>query len=321
MQFSKEEREFKFEAKVAGERLDQFLHSHFKHLSRERLKKLIKEGKVKVNSKVAFKPGDRLQVKDKVSILIELSSQKQALLPENIPLEVIYQDQEIALINKPAGLLTHPSSIEQNHTLVNALLFQFGKLSEISGPLKPGIVHRLDKETSGIILVAKTDFAHLRLAEQFKNRTLEKKYLAVVGGRLEHDEGWIEEPIARGRLERKKMRIDYSKGKIARTQFKVLRRLHSYTFVLLYPKTGRTHQLRVHMKYLGHPILGDAKYGKKSALIKRQALHAYYLRFFHPRTQEPMSFKAEIPQDFKDLLLRIGIDDYLQILENTKLEV
>lgn len=309
----KEKKEFKFQVSSPGMRLDVFLHKKLKELARAKVKKLIKEARVKVNNKVVIKPAYKLKAKDLITAIVQIP-ERLTIPAWDIPVQIIYEDEDIIVVNKPPDMLTHPTSIDRTNTLVNALVYRFNQLSDLAGALKPGIVHRLDKDTSGIILIAKNNYAHSKLAEQFKNRTIEKKYLAVVEGRVGYDEGVINQPIARGHFERKKMRIDYSRGKPAETYFKVLARLHNYTFLVLHPKTGRTHQLRVHMKHYGHPILGDSKYGRKSELIKRQALHAYSMRIKHPRTNEELYFKAGLPDDFKKVLEKIARQNFHQLL-------
>ena len=290
-------------------RLDLFLHSKLPGFSREKIKKLIRQGFVSVNSKKVIKPAYKLKHKDSILMAININEVEKQLQPQNIPISVIYEDEDIAVVNKPAGLLTHPVSLSKmTPALVNGLLYRFNQLSDINGILKPGIVHRLDKDTSGVLVVAKNNSSHINIAEQFKNRQVLKKYLAVTEGEISEDEGIIERPIARGKHQRTKMKIDDDRGKNARTYFKVLHRLHSHTFVILYPRTGRTHQLRVHMKYYGHPIIGDSKYGKKSAFISRQALHAYYIEFRHPGRETPLCFTAPLPEDFNDLLTKLGIE-------------
>jgi len=306
---SKKDKAVNFQFQKDSERLDMFLHSKLPDFSREKIKKLIQQGFVKVNCKNIIKPGYKLRYKDSISMIIHETD--KFLQPQDIPFSVIYEDEDIAVVNKPAGLLIHPVSLDKKiPALVNGLLFRFNQLSDINGFLKPGIVHRLDKDTSGLLIVAKNNLAHINIAGQFKDRQVLKKYLAVTEGEMSEDEGIIERPIARGKYQRKKMRIDDNKGKNAKTYFKVLKRLHSHTFVILYPKTGRTHQLRVHMKYYGHPIIGDSKYGRKSAFISRQALHAFYIEFRHPRTKDRMHFKAPLPRDFKDLLIKLGIKEF-----------
>jgi len=315
---SKELKEFEFQGK--SQRLDLFLHSRLRAFSRERIKKLIKSGEVYINSQQVLKPGTHVKPGDKITVYLQGIQGENRIIPQPLPLDIIYEDDDILVVNKPAGVITHPTTIDRTDTLANALVYYCKTLSDIYGPLKPGIVHRLDKDTSGILVIAKNNSAHVKLSQQFMNREVVKRYLAVVEGIIEVDRGRICQPIARGRLERKKMKVDYSKGRWAETIYEVVSRtgkgghsnsgLHAYSFVLLCPKTGRTHQLRVHMKYMGHPIVGDTKYSKKSRLISRQALHAYSLKFRHPKTGECQEFFAPLPQDFKMLLDKIGIENW-----------
>ncbi|HDL10080.1 MAG TPA: RluA family pseudouridine synthase [Candidatus Omnitrophica bacterium] len=318
----------KFNFQGSPQRLDLFLHSQLKDFSRQQVKKLIKSGKVYVNWQSVFKPGLRVKTGDVIEVRMDGIISLDKIIPQPLPLDIIYEDNDIIVINKPPGILVHPTAIDKTQTLANALVYHFQNLSDIYGPLKPGIVHRLDKDTSGILVVAKNNYVHLKLSKQFANREIIKKYLAVVEGRIETDVGKICQPIARGRLQRKKMKVDYSRGRWAETIYKVLATagkqkdmsipgLHSFSFVLLYPKTGRTHQLRVHMRYIGHPIVGDAKYSKKSKLIPRQALHAYSLKFKHPTTGQFQEFIAPLPQDFQILLEKIGIKNWRRIISST----
>ncbi len=317
----------KFNFQGNPQRLDLFLHSQLKDFSRQQIKKLIKSGKVCVNWQLVSKPGLRIKRGDVIEVRIDGIISQDRITPQPLPLDIIYEDNDIIVINKPPGILVHPTAIDKTQTLANALVYYFQNLSDIYGPLKPGIVHRLDKDTSGILVVAKNNYVHLKLSKQFANREVVKKYLAVVEGRIEADAGKVCQPIARGRLQRKKMKVDYSRGRWAETIYKVLARagkqkdvaipgLHSFSFVLLYPKTGRTHQLRVHMKYMGHPIVGDTKYSKKSKLIPRQALHAYSLKFKHPTTGQFQEFTAPLPEDFQILLEKIGIKNWREIISS-----
>lgn len=317
----------KFNFQGNSQRLDLFLHSQLKDFSRQQIKKLIKSRKIYVNGQTVSKPGLRIKGGDVIEVKMDGIVPQNKIIPQPLPLDIIYEDDDIIVINKPPGILVHPTAIDKTQTLANALIYHFQSLSDIYGPLKPGIVHRLDKETSGILVVAKNNQVHLNLSKQFTNREVVKKYLAVVEGRIETDAGKICQPIARGRLERKKMKVDYSRGRWAETIYKVLARagkqkdmsipsLHSFSFVLLYPKTGRTHQLRVHMKYMGHPIVGDARYNKKSKLIPRQALHAYSLKFKHPVTGQLQEFIAPLPEDFQILLEKIGIKNWRKIISS-----
>lgn len=282
-----------------GQRLDLFLAGFFKGrkegVSRTALQKLISENKVILNGAPVkahhkVKPGDKLkvQVEDK---------KERGLEPENIALDVVYEDEDLAVINKPSGLVVHPAPGNYEHTLVQALLYRFKNLSDVNTG-RPGIVHRLDKETSGLLVIAKNNFAHLNLAEQFARHTIERKYIAIVRGEVEFDQNVIEVPIGRHPLKRKDMSVSFSdKSKYAKTHYRTLKRGKDFSLLELRPWTGRTHQLRVHLAFLGHPILGDTKYGKNNK-FSRLALHAQYIGFNHPRTGEFMEFSSSVPEEF-----------------------
>jgi 23S rRNA pseudouridine1911/1915/1917 synthase len=318
-----------FEYKGSAVRLDLFLHSRFQNISRERIKRAIWEKNILLNGDNLLKPSDLVKEGDKVVILKELFKERP-IEPKDMDIPVIYQDKDLAIINKPPGISSHPLNDLETDTLVSGLLFKFDRLSDLNGSLKPGIVHRLDKDTSGIMIVAKNNASHQNIAGQFKDKSITKSYLALVEGSVEYDEGLIDRPIGRSRVKRSSMNIDDSKGKPAQTYFRVIKRVSlqqtvktkkSYTFIMLFPKTGRTHQLRVHMKHYGHPVLGDLRYGERSDLISRQALHAYQIRFVHPGTNKRLSFKAPLLADFKNLLSKLKIEDYNLTLENIFKEV
>ena len=288
----------------AGKRLDVFLmdfsHDRKLGLSRTAIQKLIagknvslsSEGKVKPNYKV--KPGDKF----KLSIAEKIES---GLLPENLLFEVIYEDKDLAVINKPAGLVVHPAPGNPVHTLVNALLYRFKELSNIN-PTRPGIVHRLDKETSGVLVVAKNNTSHLVLAKQFSEHSIKRKYIALVEGKVEFDEGEIEIPVGRHPIKRKSMSAGFREdAKYAKTYYHTLKRSVKYSVLELEPFTGRTHQLRVHLKFLGHPILGDSKYGRSDSFT-RLALHARYLGFIHPASGKFVEFSSGLPKEFKVMM-------------------
>lgn len=291
---------FKISKKDAGARLDKFLQGHLSsNISRTYIKNLILNGNILVNNNIS-KPHHKLRADEEVAV--KLLEQKVPLVePQDIPLKIIFEDEDILVIDKPAGMVVHPASGNFSDTLVNALLFHCRSLSRINGPLRPGIVHRLDKDTSGLMLIAKNDDAHLDLAEQFKNRLIKRNYVGLVRGIIELDHGKIELPIGRDARHREKMAVIYASGRPATTEYRVLKRYKDFTVVELIPITGRTHQIRLHLAYIGHPLLGDLKYGKDKRL-DRQALHSHYISFSHPRTKKIMEFESELPEDLKKLL-------------------
>lgn len=286
----------------AGKRLDLYLTGFFKQknlgVSRVFIQKLILEGKVKLDNS-DLKLTSHYKVKPAEEFIISLEEKKPgSLQPEDIPLDIVYEDKDLAVINKPAGLVVHPAPGNPEHTLVNALLHCFKQLSGIN-PQRPGIVHRLDKDTSGVLVIAKNNFSHLDLAKQFAEHTIKRKYIALVKGKMEFDENVIEVPIARHPRKRKSMAAGLGKEpKYARTHYRTLKRADDFSVVELEPFTGRTHQLRVHLAFLGHPILGDTKYGRNNKFV-RLALHAQYLGFRHPRTGKFMEFTSGMPQEFR----------------------
>lgn len=282
-----------------GLRLDVFLLEKHPEFSRSHIKNLIEKGLVKVNGKVvkagyALKNGENIQIEVQKPEAISTDA-------EDVDFEIVYQDEDLAVINKPQGLVVHPCSSTKSGTLVNGLLYKIKDLSGINGQLRPGIVHRLDKDTSGLLVVAKNDFAHVRLAEQIKNKTCHRNYLAVLDGNLKENEGRIETFIKRDPKDRMKMSVQGS-GRVAITDFKVLKRFEKCCLVEFALQTGRTHQIRVHSKYLNHPIVGDKLYGKEVKGLVGQLLHAYKISFVHPRSGELMTFEADLPGYFKDYL-------------------
>lgn len=284
-----------------GQRLDQYLSRNLSGIiSRSYVQKLIKDGQIKVDNNPT-KSNHRLKEGQKITVNIPPPSRPDTK-PENIPLTIVYEDEEVMVIDKPAGMVVHPAAGNFSGTLVNALLYHSHRLSGIGGELKPGIVHRLDKNTSGLMVVAKTDKAHQSLAEQFKSHKVKKKYLAAVKGKVSLDEEIIDEPIGRNPRQRKKMEVVRTGGKQAVTKYKVLKRFEDFSLVELSPTTGRTHQIRVHMSYLGHPLIGDKQYGHYSGLIKRHALHASVLGFYHPATGRYLEFNSPLPGDMERLI-------------------
>ncbi|MBM4340078.1 MAG: RluA family pseudouridine synthase [Deltaproteobacteria bacterium] len=297
--------------KDQGRRIDQLLSETDLNLSRSQAKHLIEQNHILLNEKTV-KPGARLKSGDIISGIVP-APQPLSLIPESLSLSVLYEDASIIVIDKPPGMVVHPAPGNPSGTLVNALLYHCKDLSGINGALRPGIVHRLDKETSGVMVVAKDNEAYHQLIKQFKNRKVEKVYLAITYGNMKQNEGLIDAPIGRHPDQRKKMSIRTTRGRIALTQWKVLERFGPFTFLEIHPKTGRTHQIRVHLSAMGHPLLGDPLYGRKAALqdqklrecikrMNRQALHALQLQFNHPFTGERVQFIAPIPQDMKETL-------------------
>lgn len=280
-------------------RLDQYLASVFPgKVSRSHLKKLIDKGKVLINGTPA-KPHHKVKPGEKIEVLPEDTGDLE-LKPEEMPLDIIYEDDDIIAINKQPGVAVHPGPGARSGTIVNALLSHCGKLSDLN-PGRPGIVHRLDKDTSGVMVIAKNNESHAQLAGQFRDRAVKKNYLALVRGVVELDSGIVDMPIGRHPSNRQKMAVRYDSEKKAVTEYKVIKRFGDFTLVMLDLKTGRTHQIRVHMAYIGHPVLGDGKYGSKGN-FPRQMLHSYYLGLRHPKTGREMEFTAGLPEDMKSII-------------------
>ena len=293
-------------ADLAGERLDAFLARSVEGLSRSAAQKLIEEGLVTRNGKPG-KKNDKLNVGDAVSY--EIPAPKAVdITPKEMPLDIVYEDDDLLVINKPKGLVVHPAAGHSDDTLVNGLLYALGDdLSGINGELRPGIVHRIDKDTSGLLAVAKNDLAHTVLASQLKDHSMARTYEAIVCGVMKEDSGTVDAPIGRHPSDRKKMCVTQRNSKPAVTHWEVIRRYRGYTHIRCKLETGRTHQIRVHMAYIGHPILGDTVYGHKKAELGQssQCLHAGTLCFAHPRDGHPVVVYAELPQYFKDVLKRL----------------
>jgi 23S rRNA pseudouridine1911/1915/1917 synthase len=278
-------------------RLDQFLAKQLPEFSRSRLQQLIRDGFVRLNNSTS-RPRQIIRVGDKIE-LTEPPLEKIETLPEQIPLEILFEDNDLIVINKPAGLVVHPGAGHREHTLVNALLNHCSTLSGIGGKERPGIVHRIDKETSGCLVIAKNDAAHRGLSRQFADRTVEKTYLAIVTGKLSKTAGVIEEKIGRHPIDRQRMSATSVRGRTARTEFRVVRSSERASLVECRLHSGRTHQIRVHLHHLGHPVLGDKVYAPRLAKeFPRQMLHAWKLGFHHPRTEKWKSFEAPLPDDF-----------------------
>lgn len=281
-------------------RIDKVLSQELVDYSRSQIQQWLKDERVMVNG-TTVKANYKVKAGDQVTIAVPEPTVLE-LTPENIPLEIVYEDEDVAVVNKPQGMVVHPSAGHPNGTLVNALLFHMQNLSSINDVIRPGIVHRIDKDTSGLLMIAKNDFAHESLAKQLKEKTSLRKYVALVHGVIPHEKGVIDAPIGRSKTDRK-MQAVIEEGKPAVTHFQVLERFADFTLVELQLETGRTHQIRVHMKYIGYPLAGDPVYGPKKTLPgKGQFLHAQVLGFEHPRTGEFLTFTAPLPEVFKKTL-------------------
>jgi len=300
----------------AGQRLDLFLTSHLPDFSRTRIQSLLDHGHARVNGALV-KRSYRVEAGDAVAIEIPPPTPMHAQ-PEAIPLEILYADDDLIVVNKPAGMVVHPGAGVKTGTLVNALVHAFGargELSSIGGELRPGIVHRLDRETSGALIVARNDKVHRALSNQFRDRQVSKTYIALLHGRLKQDTGRIELPVARDLHRRVRMTTRRREGRPARTDWRVRMRLAGYTFLEADLHTGRTHQIRVHFSALGHPVVGDTLYGAPAEpkagsasvpLLARNFLHAFHLRFLHPTTGKVIDVRAPMPQDLANYLRELG---------------
>ncbi len=301
--------ELKVKEEFNGERLDRTVALNINEITRSYVQKLIENGKVSVNKKIIYDKNYKVLTGQNISVNIP-EPEKLDILPENIPIEVIYEDRDLLLVNKPKGMVVHPAPGNYSGTLVNALMYYCGNsLSSINGIIRPGIVHRIDKDTSGILIVAKNDFAHKNLAEQIKQHSFSREYEAVVYGHLKNDGGTINAPIGRHKLDRKKMTVIYENSRDAITHYKVLKNYKGFSHVRLKLETGRTHQIRVHMSYIGHPVAGDPVYGPRKIIkiLNGQCLHAKHIGFVHPRTSKYMEFETELPQYFKNFLNTIEV--------------
>lgn len=290
----------------AGYRVDKFLSIEFADLSRSYIQKLMKDGQVSVNGKVV-KANYKLNDQDVVR-MNEPELKEPDIVAEDLPLDILYEDEDLLIVNKPKGMVVHPSAGHYTGTLVNALMFHCKEdLSGINGVMRPGIVHRIDMDTTGSLLVCKNDMAHQNLAEQLKLHSIKRIYHAIVHGVIKEEEGTVDAPIGRHPTSRKKMSINYKNGKEAVTHYKVLKRYQNYTYIQCQLETGRTHQIRVHMASIHHPLLGDVVYGpaKQPFSLQGQCLHAKTIGIQHPRTGEYMEVEAPLPDYFEELLVKL----------------
>ncbi len=303
---------FKIDPELSGERIDKFLSRNLADVSRSRIQKLITEGKVLVNGARVSKHhklacGQEISIEDLSSI-----NTSPNITAEEIDLKIVYEDKSILVISKEAGMLTHPAPGNEKHTLVNALMYHCKNLSKLSGEERAGIVHRLDKDTSGLLIAAKDENVHHRLSEMFADRKVKKTYIVLAEGRFKEDRGEIKLPIGRSRIDRKKMSVAIDNGRDAVTAFEVVEEFRQAALLNIYPRTGRTHQIRVHLNYIGHPIIADQVYGSRFSLkiaknigLQRQFLHASKLEFTHPVTEKLMEFEDPLPEDLAESLEKL----------------
>ncbi len=294
-------------------RLDVFIQESLEDSTKSYVQKLIKDGNIEIYGKAKIKAGTKLKG-DEVVIVRIPEDEILEIVPENIPIDIVYEDRDLLIINKEPGIVVHPAPGNYNGTLVNAIMYHIKDLSTINGVIRPGIVHRLDKDTSGLIIVAKNDESHLRLTEMFKDKTVSKTYMAICKGNFSEKAGRVENLIGRNPKDRKKMAVVEKNGKTAISNYEVISEVEGYSLVKVGIETGRTHQIRVHMNYLNHPILGDSVYGRASKLINRQMLHAYRLEFVHPITGEDVLIIGRLPDDFRSVLKNFkfdGVEEYL----------
>lgn len=298
---------WKIEEELTKKRLDKFI-SENTELTRTYIQKLIIDGLVLVNNEFT-KANYKLKVDDEIELTVPDAIELEAKA-EDIPLNVVYEDSDVIVINKPKGLVVHPGSGNPDHTLVNALLFHCNDLSGINGVLRPGIVHRIDKDTTGLLVCCKNDKSHLAIANQLMDKTCSRKYIALVHGVITHEFGTVDAPIGRSKKDRKKMTVTSENSRNAITHFKVLERFRDYTLIECELETGRTHQIRVHMEYIKFPIVGDFKYSKRKVEENTgQMLHAYELSFNHPTTKERVTYQAPLPEYFEEYLAELRINN------------
>ncbi len=291
---------FKITDDKVGIRLDKVITDYLKDKTRTYVLKCIEDGKILVNNKT-FKPSLKASLNDEITIL-DIEPKELTIEAKDMNLDIIYEDDDVLIVNKPKGMVVHPGAGNYDNTMVNGLLYEMDDLPEINGVLRPGIVHRIDKDTTGLVMVAKTEKAMISLSEQLKNHTCNRKYIALVYGEIAENRGRINAPIARSKEDRKKMAVD-KEGKPAVTNFTVLKRYKGFTLIECKLETGRTHQIRVHLEYIDHPLVGDQTYGRRKVIGSLgQFLHAKTIGFIHPSTNEYMEFSSELPEYFTSFL-------------------
>lgn len=300
--------EFLVDENGAGERLDKVIDANVSQITRSYAQKIIKETGVAVDGAIVTDKNYKVKVGQKITIALP-EPEILALTPEDIPIDIVYEDDDLLIVNKAKGMVVHPAAGNFGGTLVNALMHHCGgRLSSINGTIRPGIVHRIDKDTSGLLIVAKNDFAHKNLADQIKGHDFSREYEAVVYGSLKNDAGTVDAPIGRNKNDRKKMAVTCENSKNAITHYKVLNRYDGFSHLRLRLETGRTHQIRVHMAHIGHPVAGDSVYGPKKIIknLNGQCLHAKHIGFVHPRSLKYIEFESDLPDYFKDFLNTIN---------------
>ncbi|MBQ1463325.1 MAG: RluA family pseudouridine synthase [Ruminococcus sp.] len=293
------------EPEAAGQRIDKYISDNIAQLTRSAVQGLISEGRITCGGKNVTKANMKLKGGETIEVSVP-EPQPMDALPEDIPLDIVYEDADLLVVNKPKGMVVHPAHGNWNGTLVNALLHHCGdSLSGINGVIRPGIVHRIDKDTSGLLIVAKNDRAHLHLAEQIKAHSFTREYETVAAGAFKEPEGTIDAPIGRHKTDRKKMCVTTENSRNAVTHYTLIKQYGGYAHLRLRLETGRTHQIRVHLSYIGHPVLGDAVYGKASRWVEGQCLHARKIGFIHPTTGEYMEFTSPLPDYFTSVLAKL----------------
>ncbi|WOS96213.1 RluA family pseudouridine synthase [Nosocomiicoccus massiliensis] len=298
--------EIKIEEKDVNVRIDKLLLDYVENSSRTEIQNRLKEGNIVVNGD-EVKPNYKVKLGDVIKVF-EREVEDVDIIPEDLNLNIVYEDDNVAVVYKPSGMVVHPSAGHKSNTLVNGLMYALDSLSGINGEYRPGIVHRIDKDTSGLLMVAKNDVAHRDLSDQLKDKTVDRRYVALVHGEIQHNKGTIDAPIGRNKEKRQQMAV-VDDGKNAVTHFNVLERFNGYTLIEAILETGRTHQIRVHMDYIGYPIVGDPVYGRKTKFVTDgQLLHAKTIGFTHPVSKERLSFSSELPEQFKTVLEELRLE-------------